>query len=65
MTTQQIAPPAQVPSYVPAWEVYFYDSVGYVTYNGRVIARETCPTTAQQDRLVATRDRLNHRTAAH
>jgi len=66
MTTQQIAPPAQPATpYTPAWAVYVYDSTGYVTYNGRLIATEKCATAAQEDHLVAVRDRLNHRNAAH
>jgi len=66
MTTQQIAPPAPTASpYTPAWAVYVYDSTGYVTYNGRLIATEKCATAAQEGRLVATRDRLNHRNAGH
>ncbi len=65
-TTQQIAPPAPTaPSYVPAWAVYIYAGIGYVTYDGRLVATETCPTADQEARLVAIRDRLNHRNAAH
>jgi len=75
MTAQQITQQQRVtlPSpvaptatpYTPAWAVYVYDSVGYVTYAGRLVATEKCSTADQEARLVATRDRLNHRTAAH
>ena len=67
MTTQQttlpspVAPPAT--PYKPQWALYIYAGIGYVTYNGRLIATEKCPTAAQEDRLVAVRDRLNHRNA--
>ncbi len=65
-TTHQIAPPAPpATSYTPAWAVYVYDAIGYVTFNGRLIATEKCPTATQEASLVATRDRLNHRNAAH
>ncbi len=68
-TTPQITPPSPVAppttSYKPAWAVYVYNSIGYVTFNGRLIATETCATAAQEASLVATRDRLNRRNAAH
>jgi hypothetical protein len=68
-TTQQITPPSPVAppttSYKPQWAVYVYVDRAYITYNGRLVATETCPTAAQEDRLVAVRDRLNHRDAAH
>jgi len=64
-TTQQIALPSPVAPpttpYKPQWAVYVYDSIGYVTYNGRLVAAKTCPTAAQENRLVAVRDRLNAR----
>ncbi len=66
MTTPQITPPAPpATSYKPQWAVYVYNSIGYVTYNGRLIATEKCPMAAQEDHLVAVRDRLNHRNAGH
>ncbi len=65
MTTQQLAPPSPAPSYVPAWAVYVYNAIGYVTYAGRLVATEKCDTADREARLVATRDRLNHRNAAH
>jgi hypothetical protein len=68
-TTQQttLLSPVALPTtlYKPQWAVYVYDSIGYVTFNGRLIALEKCATAAQEDRLVATRDRLNHRNAGH
>jgi len=65
-TTHQLAPPAPLATaYTPQWAVYVYGATGFVTYDGRLIATETCATAAQEDRLVATRDRLNHRNAAH
>ncbi len=66
MTMQQIAPPAPAPHpYTPAWALYVYDAIGYVTYDGRLIATEKCATADQEARLVAVRDRLNHRNAGH
>ncbi len=65
-TTHQIAPPAPpATSYTPQWAVYVYDAIGYVTFNGRIIATGKCATAAQEVSLVATRDRLNHRNATH
>jgi len=66
MTTQQTTAPAPTAiPYTPAWAVYVYDSIGYVTYDGRLVATETCDTADREARLVATRDRLNHRNAGH
>jgi len=66
MTTQQIAPPAPPATpYKPQWALYIYESIGYVTYNGRLVATETCDTADREAHLVATRDRLNHRNAGH
>ncbi len=62
-TTTPPAPPA--PSYTPQWAVYVYNVIGYVTYAGRLVATEKCDTADRLARLVATRDRLNHRNAAH
>jgi len=58
-----VAPPTT--SYKPQWALYIYESIGYITFNGRLVATEKCATAAQEDHLVATRDRLNHRNAAH
>jgi len=68
MTTQQqiVVPPAPpARPYTPAWEVYIYDDRAYVTFNGRLVATEKCDTADREARLVATRDRLNHRNAGH
>ncbi len=58
-----VAPPAT--PYTPQWAVYVYDDRAYITYNARLVATEKCATAAQEVSLVATRDRLNHRNAAH
>ena len=69
MTAQQITLPSPVAPpatpYKPQWALYVYNSIGYVTYAGRLVATEKCDTADRLARLVATRDRLNHRTAAH
>ncbi len=65
MNTQQLAPTTPVTLYEPAWALYVYDDRAYITYNGRLVAIETCATATQEASLVAVRDCLNDRIAVH
>jgi len=59
MTRDRTAPPS--PAYTPAWALYIYCRRGYLTYDGRLIARAVCLTPAQEARLEALYESLTRR----
>ncbi len=61
MTPDRTAPPSPAPAYTPAWALYIYCRRGYLTYDGRLIARAVCLTPDQEARLEALYERLTRR----
>jgi len=44
---------------VPAWALYVYDDIAFLTFDGRLVATTVCALPAQQARIEATLARLN------
>ncbi len=62
MTSQQIAPPTPrtplAPLSAPAWTLYVYDNIAYLTFSGRVIATASVATPTRRARIAALFQRL-------
>jgi len=63
LTEQRPAPAPLVAPYAPSWWLHLYDEIGYLTFDGKVVAVATCSTPVQETRLIVLLDRLTNRTA--
>ena len=63
--TEQRPAPAPVAPPRTGWWLHLYDEIGYLTFDGKVVAVATCTTPAREDRLITLFDRLTTRTLRH
>ncbi len=61
---QQTPPPAPATPVTPAWALYVYDDIAYMTHNGRLIAWASVATSAQDAHITDVFDRLTARTVS-
>ncbi len=65
LTEQRPAPAPATAPYAPSWWLHLYDGIGYLTFDGKIVAVATCTTPAREDRLITLFDRLTTRTLRH
>ncbi len=63
MTATHQATPTPPAPYVPAWMLHVYHGVAHICWNGRLVAKATCTTPAEEARMVAFLDRLTAHTS--
>lgn len=51
MTTQQNVPASPTAPYTPAWALYVYNDIAYLTFNGRLAATAAYYTSTEQTRV--------------
>ena len=63
LMAQRPAPAPATSPYAPSWWLHLYHGIGYLTFDGKIVAVATCSTPPQETRLIALLDRLTNRTA--
>ncbi len=58
MTTQQNVPASPTAPYTPAWALYAYNDIAYLTFNGRLAATAAYHTAREQAKVDAVYARL-------
>ncbi len=58
MTAPQNVPASPTPPYTPAWALYVYNDIAYLTFNGRLAATAAYHTATEQDKVDAVYARL-------
>jgi len=58
MTISQPVLPAPSTPYTPAWALYVYNDIAYLTFNGRLAATAAYHTATEQDKVDAVYARL-------